>query len=115
MKKLIVSCDGTWNTADQTEDGVEAQTNVKKLHDLIAAGDSRGMAQQTLYHDGVGADGLPLDRLAGGAIGAGLDGILCKCYSWLVTNYADGDDIYLFGFSRGAFTARSLAGLIHNS
>jgi uncharacterized protein (DUF2235 family) len=59
--------------------------------------------------------GNGLDHWLGGALGAGLEAHLYEAYRFLVANYAPGDEIYLFGFSRGAFTARSLAGLVRNA
>jgi hypothetical protein len=52
------------------------------------------------------------DRVSGGGFGFGLNEHVIDAYEWLIENYSDGDEIYLFGFSRGAYTARSLGGLI---
>jgi uncharacterized protein (DUF2235 family) len=52
------------------------------------------------------------DRIRGGALGMGLDGNIRQAYAWLINNYRSGDELFIFGFSRGAYTARSLAGLI---
>ena len=71
-----------------------------------------GVAQHVHYHDGVGAEGDFFKRLLGGAIGLGLKQIIRECYDLLVADYAVGDEIYLIGFSRGAYAARALAGLI---
>jgi uncharacterized protein (DUF2235 family) len=64
------------------------------------------------YHDGVGTEGDVFKRLLGGAIGLGLKQIIKECYSFVVAGYAASDEIYVFGFSRGAYAARALAGLI---
>jgi uncharacterized protein (DUF2235 family) len=75
--------------------------------------DSRGTAQVIHYESGVGTD---LDmRLFGGAFGSGLFDNVRSCYRFLVHNFNPGDTLYFFGFSRGAYTARSLAGLVRNS
>jgi uncharacterized protein (DUF2235 family) len=112
-KRLIVCCDGTWNTADQAIAGNPCPTNVTKLALSIASQDSRGVSQCVYYHSGVGTSRW--ERLRGGAFGVGLSRNVFDAYRFLVDNYEEGDWLYLFGFSRGAFTARSLSGLIRNS
>lgn len=115
MRRLIVCCDGTWKTAD---DGVI--TNVVKMMDAIVpvarradeSGAMTEVSQVTYYTKGVGSGGNILDRVFGGAFGQGLATNIRDCYRFLVQNYEPGDEIYLFGFSRGAYTARSLAGMI---
>jgi uncharacterized protein (DUF2235 family) len=110
MKRLILCCDGTWNSADQETDGVPCPTNVVKLGYRIAKRD--GVTPQITYYDqGVGTGNL-LDRASGGALGEGLEDNIHDAYRFLVANYETGDEIYLFGFSRGAFTARSVGGMI---
>jgi len=112
MKKLIVCCDGTWNTPDQRQNDIPAPTNVVRLHNALAKTDANGVEQRKYYHTGVGTEGSKLERVAGGAYGSGISMNIMSAYAWLANNYADGDMIYLFGFSRGAFTARSLGGFI---
>jgi hypothetical protein len=112
MKKLIVSCDGTWNTAEQSDNEIPTPTNVVRLHNCLATVSEDGSGQLKYYHPGVGTDGGPLQRALGGAIGLGLDKNIMSAYHWLARHYTEGDQIFLFGFSRGAYTARSLAGLI---
>jgi uncharacterized protein (DUF2235 family) len=112
-KRLIVCCDGTWNTADQAIAGRPSPTNVTKLALSIADEDSAGSRQCVYYHSGVGTSRR--ERLSGGAFGVGLSRNVFDAYRFLIDNYESGDWLYLFGFSRGAFTARSLAGLIRNS
>ncbi|MFD8387066.1 DUF2235 domain-containing protein [Streptomyces sp. NPDC059679] len=111
-KRLIVCCDGTWNTADQVEDRLPCPTNVTKLALAVAAEDTAGNRQCVYYHRGVGTSRW--DRLRGGAFGAGLSGNVLDAYRFLVDNYEPGDFVYFFGFSRGAFTARSTAGIVRN-
>jgi uncharacterized protein (DUF2235 family) len=112
-KRLIVCCDGTWNTADQATSGHPSPTNVTKLALSLASEDVTGARQCVYYHPGVGTS--PRERLTGGAFGVGLSRNVLDAYRFLIDNCESGDLLYLFGFSRGAFTARSLAGLIRNS
>lgn len=110
MKRLIICCDGTWNSADQEKNGAPCPTNVVKLAHRIAKRDG-DIPQIVCYVEGVGT-GNSLDRLTGGAFGDGLEDNIYQAYRFLIANYEPGDEIYLFGFSRGAFTARSIAGMI---
>ena len=112
MKRLIVCNDGTWNTPDQEDNGVPAPSNVVKLFHSLADRDEAGIEQRKYYHPGVGAEGGLVDSIVGGAFGIGISNHLRSAYHWLATNYAVGDDIFIYGFSRGAFTARSLGGFI---
>lgn len=107
MRHLIVCCDGTWNTPDQ-----ESVTNVKRLYDALADKDDSGNEQRRYYGPGVGTEGGLVARLTGGGLGVGLDGNIMGAYDWLTTRYGPGDHIALIGFSRGAYTVRSLAGMI---
>ncbi|GGR32115.1 DUF2235 domain-containing protein [Streptomyces netropsis] len=106
-KRLIVCCDGTWNLADQL-----SKTNVTKVA-LAVRPRAAGVEQRVYYHSGVGT--RRWERLRGGAFGMGLSGNVMDAYRFLVGDYEPGDELFLFGFSRGAFTARSLAGLVRNS
>lgn len=109
MKRIIVCCDGTWNADDtQTND-----TNVAMLaRSIHASQQTGGNLQIVLYLRGVGTTGLRLESWIEGATGIGVDDNIRSAYQFVAQNYLPGDEIYLFGFSRGAFTARSLAGLI---
>ena len=106
MKRLVVCCDGTWNTPE-----MESPTNVVRLARAVRTRDANQVLQIVYYDEGVGTHG-PIDRLVGGAMGAGLDFNVRQAYRFLAGNYEEGDEIYLFGFSRGAYTVRSLAGMI---
>lgn len=106
-RALVVCCDGTWSRARSP-----SPTNVAKIAVTIADRDADGCEQRVLYHEGVGV--RRAERLAGGAFGTGLSRNVKDCYRFLAHEYEPGDRIYLFGFSRGAYTARSLAGLIRN-
>ena len=110
MKRLILCCDGTWNKADQEDNGVPCPTNVVRISCRIAKRD--GDIPQIIYYDqGVGSGNI-LDRYSGGAFGQGLEDNIHDAYRFLVANYEPGDELCLFGFSRGAFTARSIAGMV---
>jgi uncharacterized protein (DUF2235 family) len=98
-KRLALFLDGTWNT-------VNDDTNVWRLKSLCAT----AADQLCYYSPGVGTSFG--DRLIGGMFGYGLDEEVILAYQWLMENYAPEDAVYVFGFSRGAFTARSLAGFI---
>lgn len=114
-KRIIVCCDGTWNTPDQREDGKVCPTNVVKIASAIAPMARDGTSQIVFYHTGVGSSaGTDLSHWVGGAFGVGLSEIIQSAYHFLVNNYTDDDELYLFGFSRGAYAARSLAGFIRN-
>lgn len=113
MSNLIVCCDGTWNTPDQEHDGVPVPSNVVRFYNAVAEPDGPGdLPQIKYYHPGVGAEGNWLQKAAGGAVGVGLGKNIQSAYRWLCGRYHPGDRIFLFGFSRGAFTVRCLGGMI---
>lgn len=110
MKRLILCCDGTWNKADQEDKGVPCPTNVVRISCRIAKADTT--TPQIIYYDqGVGTGNI-LDRYSGGAFGNGIEDNIKDAYRFLIGNYEFGDEIFLFGFSRGAFTVRSIAGMV---
>lgn len=100
QKRLALFLDGTWNEVD-------SNTNVWRMKLLCAPTSKDGKTQLTYYEIGV-------NGVIGGSTGKGLDANIRKAYEWLVENYNDDDEVFIFGFSRGAYTARSLAGLIAN-
>jgi uncharacterized protein (DUF2235 family) len=104
-QRLILLFDGTWNDP-------EDQTNVFRLAGRIREYDG-DVRQQFFYNPGVGT--TKLDHFRGGVFGYGLSKNLLQGYEWLAKHYADEDEIWIFGFSRGAYTARSLAGLLSTS
>uniref|UniRef100_A0AAU2JM11 DUF2235 domain-containing protein n=1 Tax=Streptomyces sp. NBC_00049 TaxID=2903617 RepID=A0AAU2JM11_9ACTN len=115
MEKNIVVClDGTGNQLK-----ARGNTNVVKLYEML---DLRDPSAQIAYYDpGVGtfsaagawtAPARKLSKLLGLAFGSGLKANLAEAYVYLMHHYEPGDRIYLFGFSRGAYTARALAGLL---
>jgi uncharacterized protein (DUF2235 family) len=114
-KRLVVCCDGTWNTPDEVRDGKPCQTNVTKIaRAVVTPQDTQGIEQRVYYHKGVGTS--TFDHFRGGALGWGLSRNVQDAYMFLVENYDDpSDEIFLFGFSRGAYTARSVAGLLRNA
>ncbi|MEO8173825.1 MAG: DUF2235 domain-containing protein [Sediminibacterium sp.] len=114
MKRLITCSDGTWNKPGAKEQGKTVRTNVQKIFEAISKKDPQGVYQMKYYDEGVGAAGNLLTRVFNGATGEGIDDNIKDVYKFLVWNYEPGDEIYIFGFSRGAYTARSLAGLIRN-
>lgn len=107
MKRIVVCCDGTWKARDS-----EQPSNVEKLADLIKPQGADGVEQVVGHFDGVGAKRPFLERITGGAFGHGLDAKVREAYTHVATAYEAGDEIYLFGFSRGAYTARSALGMI---
>ena len=110
MANICVFCDGTWQTDEDEENGVLTVSNVAKMRNTLALGDAGGEAQKRYYHPGVGTGGGRLSRLIGGGFGVGLQDNVKSAYKWLSVTYEPGDRIHLFGFSRGAFTVRTLAG-----
>lgn len=124
MKRLVVCCDGTWQNLARPY-----PTNVVKIAQAILPTDQNGMPQLLFYNEGIGT-GVDMnvaedhddnrllneiDRIRGGAFGIGIDNSIQDAYQFLCLNYEPGDEIYLFGFSRGAYTVRSLAGLIRSA
>jgi uncharacterized protein (DUF2235 family) len=112
MKHIALFLDGTWN-------GIDAPhlTNVVKLAERVSDHDGQGNLQMVYYDEGVGtkqAVASKVESWLGGAFGMGLEKNVEQAYRFLVFNYQPGDKIHIFGFSRGAFTARTLAGLIRN-
>ena len=100
-KKLAVFLDGTWNN-------VGDDTNVWRLKSLLSPTGTDGAPQLAYYEKGVSG-------LLGGWFGKGLDDDITDAYLWLIDHYNpdnQDDDIFIFGFSRGAYSARSLAGFI---
>jgi type VI secretion system (T6SS) phospholipase Tle1-like effector len=110
LKRLVLCLDGTWNA----DDG-EQITNIVRIRDLInpKLETAHGVeCQRVYYHNGVGTGLSTRDKIIGGATGAGLGHNVRSAYRFLSQQYEEGIEIYIFGFSRGAFTARSVAGYI---
>ena len=113
MKRIVICADGTWNNRDQVdrETGKRRPTNVTKLARAVRPRAVDGVDQIVFYLDGVGTRG-PLDRITGGAFGRGIEQNVRSLYRSIVYNYELGDELFFFGFSRGAFTVRTLAGFM---
>jgi Uncharacterized conserved protein len=110
-KRISVCFDGTWNKPGENGDETDVETNVCRLYESLLEQSPRdGWRQLSWYDRGVGTRFF--ERLRGGAFGRGLDRNIKQGYAYLSTLYDEGDHIYVFGFSRGAYTARSLVGLI---
>jgi uncharacterized protein (DUF2235 family) len=110
-KNIVVCADGTGNTTVKGRG-----TNVFKLYEAVDENGHRffphPVQQVAIYHDGVGTEQYKWVRLFSGAFGWGLSRNVKQLYGEVARVYDPGDRIYLFGFSRGAFTVRTLAGLI---
>ena len=102
-KRIAIFLDGTWNTVDDN-------TNVWRLKALCAPKSKDGLEQKTYYNSGVGTK--TGEKVRGGMFGYGLNDAIIAAYEWLIEQYNSDDEIFVFGFSRGAYTARSLSGLI---
>lgn len=106
MARIALFADGTGNART-----AQFRTNVWKLYDALE--DRPDSGQIGFYHDGVGTSASAPLKVLGGVFGVGLGRNVRQLYAFLCRNHASPqDEIYLFGFSRGAFTARILAGLI---
>ncbi|KAL0940282.1 peptidoglycan binding domain-containing protein [Colletotrichum truncatum] len=110
-KRLIICCDGTWMDS-LGKKGAEPQSNVTRISRVLRRTCQDGTHQIIMYDPGVGSSDSVVDKLTGGLFGSGLDQNIREVYNFICTNYVDGDDIILLGFSRGAFTARSVADMI---
>ena len=125
MKRFVICLDGTWQQLRQ-----EKPTNIgliaRSVGHKTTGPDGQPIEQVVFYSQGVGANidalgkqsfidstAASFNRLAGGAFGAGLEDGIMDVYMRLAFNYERGDEIFIFGFSRGAFAARSLSGLIN--
>ncbi|WP_303902986.1 DUF2235 domain-containing protein [Thiohalomonas denitrificans] len=102
-KRIVICCDGTWNDE-------EDNTNVFRVNELIPESVTDGTEQVVRYDRGVGTGFGELMR--GGIGGYGLSAKILEAYEFLVRNYEEGDEVFLLGFSRGAFTVRSLCGFL---
>ena len=115
-KSIFVCCDGTGNEF-AAKDSLDGNSNVVKLYTALKL-DTRHVAY---YHPGVGTLGDPtkeglsrgLSVLTGLAFGGGFEENVLDAYRYLMQHYAAGDRVFIYGFSRGAYTARALAGLLH--
>jgi len=111
-KRIILCFDGTWNTPDTDNDESDRETNVCRFYKSLQKHSSDGWEQRAWYDEGVGTKWY--NRIRGGAFGLGLDRNVQQGYRHLAANYDAGDEVFIIGFSRGAYTARTLVGLIRN-
>jgi uncharacterized protein (DUF2235 family) len=116
MKNVAIFCDGTWNSADAVE-----VTNVALAFRAAVEVTAEGVPQARTYFPGIGTPTkkagwieTQVDKYTGGAFGWGMDARLQAAYRKIAERYQPGDRLFLFGFSRGAYMARSLAGMIRN-
>jgi hypothetical protein len=110
MKRIVLCLDGTWNEVRKPDD----VTNVVKIAQAVRSVATAGVQQIVYYNSGVGTGDL-IDKMLGGVFGRGLRSNVQRAYAFLSLNYEPGDQIFIFGFSRGAYTARALAGVIGTS
>ncbi|MBT8379277.1 MAG: DUF2235 domain-containing protein [Ignavibacteria bacterium] len=111
-KKIILFADGTWNKPEQKDRDRVSPSNVVKIARALDVYDADGLEQRRFYDRGVGTEGGLLIKLAGGMTGLGISQNIKDLYQFLINNYENEDKVYCFGFSRGAYTVRSLSGLI---
>src|SRR5215510_656409 len=113
LKNIVICCDGTAN------EFARDRTNVVRLFYVLK---QETMSQVVYYHPGLGTIEPPGaltiwerlgTRLLGLAFGYGLKADVRDAYVFLMNNYKEGDRIFLFGFSRGAYPVRAVAALIH--
>ncbi len=114
VKRIIILCDGTWSAAESLH-----PTNVVRLAQALAPTGADGICQVPIYVEGVGTGRRGVtpfarwqDRILGGLMGLGLMENVAEAYRHLVFLHEPGDEVFVFGFSRGAFTARTLAGFV---
>jgi uncharacterized protein (DUF2235 family) len=110
MRNLVVAADGTWSRPDQMDRGRNVPTNVVKFIRAVDE-DSESPKQLKYYDTGVGTAQF-WNKFRGGIAGRGLFKNMRDAYAWIVATHRPEDRLYLVGFSRGAFTVRSLAGLL---
>ena len=114
-KRIIICCDGTWNKPESETrvwDKKQKITNVLKTVRAIKPVGSDGKNQIVYYEKGVGTGGF-FDRWIGGFTGKGIDQNIKNAYRFLCNNFVEEDEIFCFGFSRGAYTVRALGGLVN--
>ncbi|EFY93969.1 DUF2235 domain protein [Metarhizium robertsii] len=113
-KRIIICCDGTWQSSNH---GLhEIPSNIAKishcLSHLFVNEYEQHVPQVIYYSAGVGKKITGLAKRLGGGLGLGLDKDVYEAYNFIVSNYCSGDELFFFGFSRGAYTVRAVVGLI---
>jgi uncharacterized protein (DUF2235 family) len=109
-KRLVFCFDGTWNRLSAVR-----PTNVVQLAQMVQPITRGGIPQIVYYDEGIGTNMNWLRQQVAGALGKGMLQILREAYRFLIFNYEPGDEIFAFGFSRGAYTARSFVGFIRHA
>lgn len=109
MKRIVVLCDGTW----QRPDG-RYPSNVVHMARCVLPRSSDGVDQIVYYQEGLGGNS-GIDAFNAAVFGRGIDAEIQRIYRFLVHNYRDGDELFFFGFSRGAYTVRSTIGMLRNA
>ncbi|PWN31933.1 uncharacterized protein FA14DRAFT_181855 [Meira miltonrushii] len=129
-QRIIILCDGTWQKRGAvdsvfTSTGISTATNTTWFTNVallsqcilpnaaVTDSDAPPMPQTVFYQDGIGATPYIFQRLFEGATGTSLDLKVMEAYSFIVDNYQEGDELFFFGFSRGAYTARTLAAFVN--
>ncbi|TVY85539.1 Uncharacterized protein LSUE1_G000058 [Lachnellula suecica] len=124
-KRLILCCDGTWMDSDdgfnkptlipyRPTGTLQVPSNVTRISRALRRTGLDCIPQVIFYHSGVGTSSSFIDTVTGGFLGTGISENIREVYSFITANYVPGDEIILIGFSRGAFTVRSVAGMIDN-
>ncbi|CAL3963238.1 unnamed protein product [Diplocarpon coronariae] len=116
-KRIIICCDGTWQSATSLDPTKGSSSNVTRLSRVLAnAGkDKDGKEwQQIVYYDaGIGTGDIgDAEKKRQGGLGIGLIENILEAFNFLANNYRAGDQLFFFGFSRGAYTVRATAGLV---
>lgn len=113
-KRIIVCCDGTWQSSVTNTANIPSNvTRIARYLNKTGKDDQGREWQQVVYYDaGIGTGVSALEAKRQGGTGAGFVGNVIEAYNFIVLNYNEGDKIYCFGFSRGAYTARAVAGLV---
>ncbi|CRK40490.1 hypothetical protein BN1723_015744 [Verticillium longisporum] len=113
-KRIILCADGTWLASDLGDKTVPSNvaTFARALANTGIDADGQTVDQIVLYHSGLGSGDLPFQKAISGGLGWGVDHDICQVYDFIANNYVPDDELFFFGFSRGAFTVRSIAGLV---
>ena len=114
-KRIVICCDGTWQSSVTGQRNVPS--NITRMCRSLAntgKDENNKTWQQIVFYDaGIGTGALSqLEQARQGGTGDGLIVNVIEAYNFIVNNYDQGDKVYCFGFSRGAFTARAVAGLV---
>lgn len=114
MKRIFICFDGTWNKPadEKLPEDRRIETNVSRFYESVKESGADGIKQVKWYDEGVGTQWY--DKFIGAALGVGLELNIIQGYEFLAKQYENGDEVYVLGFSRGAYTARSLVGMIRN-